>query len=309
MHQHATHMTFTASESWVILSPIEESIRRKIEAVGTPLKDWDIQINYGIKTGCNDAFIVSTAKRDEILASCQTEEERQRIEALIRPILRGKDIKRYGYNWAGLWLIATFPALHYDIDEYPAIRDYLLSFGKERLEQSGKSYLINGEQIKARKKTNNKWFETQDSISYWKDFEKPKIVYGEIQTDNEKEGYSFPAFSFDPNNAIVLNSGYIMTSNSVDMRFILSVLNSKLGRFLVKLYVTQLQKQQFRMLAQYVSLFPIPILPKEKMDDITRLIEAYSVHPPKDVEDRVDQTIYSWYKLNAEEQAFIQAFI
>ena len=163
-------MTFTASESWVILSPIEESIRRKIEAVGTPLKDWDIQINYGIKTGCNDAFIVSTAKRDEILASCQTEEERQRIEALIRPILRGKDIKRYGYNWAGLWLIATFPALHYDIDEYPAIRDYLLSFGKERLEQSGKSYLINGEQIKARKKTNNKWFETQDSISYWKIF-------------------------------------------------------------------------------------------------------------------------------------------
>lgn len=134
-------------------------------------------------------------------------------------------------------------------------------------------------------------------------------MYGEIQTDNEKEGYSFPAFSFDPNNAIVLNSGYIMTSNSVDMRFILSVLNSKLGRFLVKLYVTQLQKQQFRMLAQYVSLFPIPILPKEKMDDITRLIEAYSVHPPKDVEDRVDQTIYSWYKLNAEEQAFIQAFI
>ena len=168
VHQHATHMTFTASESWVILSPIEESIRRKIEAVGTPLKDWDIQINYGIKTGCNDAFIVSTAKRDEILASCQTEEERQRTEALIRPILRGKDIKRYGYNWAGLWLIATFPALHYDIDEYPAIRDYLLSFGKERLEQSGKSYLINGEQIKARKKTNNKWFETQDSISYWK---------------------------------------------------------------------------------------------------------------------------------------------
>ena len=168
VHQHATHMTFTASESWVILSPIEESIRRKIEAVGTPLRDWDISIYRGVLTGYNEAFIISTAKRDEILASCQTEEERQRTEALIRPILRGKDIKRYGYNWAGLWLIATFPALHYDIDEYPAIRDYLLSFGKERLEQSGKSYLINGEQIKARKKTNNKWFETQDSISYWK---------------------------------------------------------------------------------------------------------------------------------------------
>ena len=86
MHQHATRMAFTASESWVILSPIEESIRRKIEAVGTPLKEWDIQINYGIKTGYNEAFIISTAKRDEILANCQTEEERQRTEALIRRI-------------------------------------------------------------------------------------------------------------------------------------------------------------------------------------------------------------------------------
>ena len=85
----------------------------------------------------------------------------------ISPILRGRDIKRYGYNWAGLYLIATFPSRHYDIEQYPTVRDYLLSFGKERLEQTGKVYTVNGEKVKARKKTNNKWFETQDSISYW----------------------------------------------------------------------------------------------------------------------------------------------
>ena len=157
--------SFEGDAAWVILSPIEQSIKQKIEAVGTPLKDWDIQINYGIKTGCNEAFIVSTEKRNEILAN--SEEERKRTEELIRPILRGRDIKRYGYNWAGLYLIATFPSRHYDIEQYPAVRDYLLSFGKERLEQTGKVYTVNGEKVKARKKTNNKWFETQDSISYW----------------------------------------------------------------------------------------------------------------------------------------------
>lgn len=130
VHQHATRTAFSSSESWVILSPIEQSIRRKIEAVGTPLKDWDIQINYGIKTGYNDAFIISTQKRDEILAACQTEDERQRTEAVIRPILRGKDIKRYGYDWAGLWLINTHNGVKgkippIDIALYPAIKAHL----------------------------------------------------------------------------------------------------------------------------------------------------------------------------------------
>jgi hypothetical protein len=149
------------------LSPIEQSIKHKIESVGTPLKDWDIQINYGIKTGFNDAFIIPTETRDQILNNCQTEDERKRTDELIRPILRGRDIKRYGYEWAELYLIATFPSRHYDIDDYPAVKSYLLSFGIERLEQTGIERMVNGVKVKARKKTNNKWFEVQDSISYW----------------------------------------------------------------------------------------------------------------------------------------------
>ncbi len=134
---------FGTSEAWVILTPIEQSIKRKIESVGTPLKDWDIQINYGIKTGFNEAFIISSEKRDEILANCADEQERTRTENLIRPILRGRDIKRYSYHWSGLWLIATFPSRHYDIEMYPAVKDYLLSnFGMERLEQTGNEYII-----------------------------------------------------------------------------------------------------------------------------------------------------------------------
>jgi len=158
---------FADSIPWVILSPIEQSIKQKIESVGIPLKDWNIQINYGIKTGFNDAFIISTEKRDEILANCQTEDERVRTAELIRPILRGRDIKRYEYEWADLWIIATFPSRHYDIESYPAVKNYLLSIGIERLEQTGETHIVNGKKIKARKKTSNEWFETQDSISYW----------------------------------------------------------------------------------------------------------------------------------------------
>ncbi|MBF1601429.1 MAG: Eco57I restriction-modification methylase domain-containing protein [Prevotella sp.] len=167
----------STSDSWVILSPIEQSIKRKIEAVGTPLKDWDINIYRGVLTGCNEAFIISTAKRNEILANCQTEDERKRTAELIRPILRGRDIKRYGYEWAELWLIATFPSRHYNIEEYPAVKQYLLSFGIERLEQTGKTHIVNGEKVKSRKKTHNKWFETQDSISYWDLFFQPHICW------------------------------------------------------------------------------------------------------------------------------------
>ncbi|MDE7292660.1 MAG: type II restriction endonuclease, partial [Treponemataceae bacterium] len=85
------------------MSLIEQSIKRKIESVGVPLKDWNISINYGIKTGFNDAFIITKEKRDEILSNCKTEEERKKTAEIIRPILRGRDIKRYGYDWAGLY--------------------------------------------------------------------------------------------------------------------------------------------------------------------------------------------------------------
>ena len=306
VRQQDTICDFATSDSWVVLSPIEQSIKKKIEAVGTPLKDWDIQINYGIKTGCNEAFIISTEKRKEILDNCQTEDERKRTAELIRPILRGRDIKRYGYEWAELWLIATFPSRHYSIDEYPAVKQYLLSFGIERLEQTGKTHIVNGEKVKARKKTHNKWFETQDSISYWEDFSKPKIVYMEIQTDNEKEGYPFPCFSYDNSNKIVLNTAYIISSNTEDVRFILGVINSKMGRFLTKLYVSQLQERQFRMLAQYVKNFPIPKLPQNEIDYIIKAVEYNINKCNSELEEKINRAVCSWYNLNADELNFIE---
>ena len=221
MQQSGAVCEFANSDSWVILSPIEQSIKRKIEAVGTPLKDWDINIYRGVLTGYNEAFIISTEKREEILANCQSEDERERTAELIRPILRGRDIKRYGYNWAGLYLIATFPSRHYDIEQYPAVKNYLLSFGIERLEQTGKEHNVNGEKIKARKKTSNKWFETQDSISYWEDFSKPKIMYPNMT--------KYLPFYYDEKGLYQNDKSFMITGAHVS--YLAAFLNSSLFKF------------------------------------------------------------------------------
>ena len=103
-------------------------------------------INYGIKTGYNDAFIIDNPTKEALIADDPKSAE------VIKPVLRGRDIQRYQAQWQGLWLIATFPALGLNIDDYPAVKRYLLSFGKQRLEQAGKR-LPNGE--RSRKKTSN----------------------------------------------------------------------------------------------------------------------------------------------------------
>ena len=216
--QNSCDCSFTTKESWVILSPIEQSIKKKIESAGVPLKDWDISINYGIKTGFNDAFIISGEKREEILNNCKTKEERKKTDDLIRPILRGRDIKRYSYEYADLYLIATFPSKHYDIEEYPAVKEYLLTFGMERLEQTGKEYKKNGEKIKTRKKTNNKWFETQDSISYWDEFFQPHIGYCEI-------GIEMDACMIE-SGIFINNKIYMVTGNHLE--FLILFFNSRL---------------------------------------------------------------------------------
>ncbi len=297
VQQNGAECDFNNSDSWVILSPIEQSIKRKIEAVGTPLKDWDINIYRGVLTGYNEAFIISTEKREEILANCKSEDERTRTAELIRPILRGRDIKRYGYDWAGLYLIATFPSRHYDIEMFPAVKKHLLSFGIERLEQTGKTHIVNGEKVKARKKTSNKWFETQDSISYWEDFFKPKMLYMEIQTDNPNEGYPFPCFSYDTNNSIVLNTAYIMCSDTIDIRYVLGILNSSVGRIIARLYVTQLQERQFRMLAQYISKFPIPIIEDKRKDELIEYVQK-CFKDRSDYDTFINEIVYQIYGFN-----------
>ena len=296
MQQQNSICGFSNSDSWIILSPIEQSIKRKIEAVGTPLKDWDIQINYGIKTGFNDAFIISTEKREEILANCQTEDEHKKTAELIRPILRGRDIKRYGYEWAELWLIATFPSRHYDIDEYPAVKQYLLSFGIERLEQTGKTHIVNGEKMKARKRTNNKWFETQDNISYWEDFSKPKIIWKIIG--------SRLAFAIDNNGIMLNNACYLLTGNH--LAHILGFLNS--SSLIWYSEITNMNKTgvgDAQVGAQNIILFPIPSIIDE---EVVEIVEQLLSNPANSNLKRIlSERIYAIYGLDIEERSYLES--
>ena len=153
-----------------------------------------------------------------------------------------------------MYLIATFPSRHYDIDEYPSIKEYLLSFGKERLEQTGKTHIVNGKSIKARKKTNNKWFETQDSISYWEDFAKPKLVWAELaRTGN--------AFSVDFTNKMVGNTGYILTVDENDddtLYYLLGFLNSRVLLYCLNQITSRFDENGWRWLRQFVEQLRIP---------------------------------------------------
>ena len=265
VRQHAKPTRFDNAESWVILSDIEQRIKAKIEAIGTPLKDWNINIYRGILTGFNDAFIISKSKKDEILANCRTPEERKKTDEIIRPILRGRDIKRYGYEFADLYIITTFPSLKIDIESYPAVKQHLLSFGYDRLKQTGEKG--------ARKKTNNKWFETQDSISYWEDFSKQKIIYPDI---SEKLNFQIIEEEIYFNNTI-----YFITSETEDLDYLLKFLNSNLIDWYYKTLSVQLGEKAVRMFTIYVLNIPIP-------------------------NDRNRDNIYDSYQLTEEEKTFIE---
>ena len=257
---------FGSSDSWVVLSPIEQSIKKKIEAVGTPLRDWNINIYRGVLTGCNEAFIINTEKRDEILANCQTDDERTRTAELIRPILRGRDIKRYGYEWAELWLIAAFPSRHYNIDDYPSVKQYLLSYGIEKLEQTGKVHNVNGDKVKSRKKTNNKWFETQDSISYWEDFSKPKIVWNRIAAIKQ--------FAKVDESVYIQDSMHFIIGEKLN--YICSVLNSKIIQWLLSTIIGEAAGGNAGN-ADNIWNIPVPFVSSDKSISDNYLYEKYEL--------------------------------
>ncbi len=327
MQTHAVLSSFSSSESWSILSDIEYSIKTKIETVGTPLRDWNIQINYGIKTGFNDAFIIDSIKRKEILESCSCDEERQRTADIIRPILRGRDIKRYGNEWANLYLIATFPARHYDIELYPAIKNHLLSFAEEsliedghdwiaknhlaeycqkKLEQTGQDIVIDGQYVvdpqghneRSRKKTSNKWFETQDNISYWDLLSQPKIIWGEI-SDKSK-------FCLDIEGAYYPEATTFMLSGE-RLSYLLAFLNCNVSEYFFSLIGTTTGVGTVRWKKYKIMELPVPnTLPNEICDRVIQLSDDITQNGSVESIKDLNSLIYNIYELNQKEVDYIE---
>ncbi|MUU50657.1 class I SAM-dependent DNA methyltransferase [Helicobacter pylori] len=305
-----------STESFIFADATLLDLRDKIESVGTPLKDWNIQINYGIKTGANEAFIIPTEKRDEILNACKTQEERERTETLIKPILRGKDIKRYSYEWAHLWVI--FIPWHFpntdnpkNMEEneqdfsihYPIIYAHLLSHKDELLkrnkDETGKRY---------------EWYCLQRwAASYLQDFEKEKIVYGEIVQE--------PRFYLD-NGECELGYFYAEATSFIltgeHLHYLLGMLHSKLITFAFKTFYAGggLGESGYRYKKAFIERLPIPQITEknqELADKIIALVDKILQTKEKDpkantqgLEKEIDALVYQLYHLTDEEIKIIE---
>ncbi|MGI5845960.1 MAG: Eco57I restriction-modification methylase domain-containing protein [Alphaproteobacteria bacterium] len=259
-------MTFT-KEPWVILSPIEQSIKAKIEKYGTPLKDWDISINYGIKTGCNEAFIISKEKKDELITKDPKSAE------IIRPILRGRDIKRYGYEFADLWLIATHNGYkdvpRVDINKYPAVKEWLNS---------------HWEKISKREDKGDTPYNLRN-CAYLDDFNKPKIIYQELSQGSR--------FAIDNHGKyFISNTAYLLTGKH--LHYLLRFLNSKIIEFVFRNYYSISMGTGLRWLNQYVITLPIIIPSKEVEKELLSLSEL-----------NIEKYIANLYHLSDSEMQFI----
>jgi len=277
VQQQNTVCEFSSSDTWVILSPIEQSIKRKIEAVGTPLKDWNINIYRGVLTGYNDAFIISTEKRNEILANCQTEDERQRTAELIRPILRGRDIKRYGYVENGLYLINTHNGIRgkiprIRIEDYPSIKAHLDQYWdkiEKRADQGDTPYNLR-------------------NCAYLDDFSKPKIVWGNL---NLKASFAL----VEDNSFINAPSPMIVPASN----YLLGILNSKLADYYIRRLGVTRNGGYFEYKPMFVEQLPVPVDCKFK----TIIEEAVSRRD----ERQIDRIVYDMYGLSSEEIRYIES--
>ena len=295
VEQSSSTCDFKGSESWVILSPIEQSIKQKIESVGTPLKDWNINIYRGVLTGYNTAFIIDTAKRDEILANCKTADEKKRTAELIRPILRGRDIKRYGYDWADLWLINTHNGIkgklpRIKIEDYPAVKAHLDEHWdkiEKRADQGDTPYNLR-------------------NCAYMEDFFTQRIVYGQFQDGAE--------YSFAEEGIFLSSNEYMLITKNYSAKCLLAFLNSKIIEWLLSITTGSLggnakigQKSNFLKL-------PIPKLPEKQQAEfdsiVDKILKVKKEHKEAaEIEEVVDSKLYKFYSLTPEEIDFIETQI
>lgn len=247
-------------EPWSIRNKHHDSVLQKMN-VGTALKELPITINYGVKTGFNDAFFIDEKTKDKLIA------EDPKSAELIRPLLRGRDIEAWCTNCENQYLIGTFPALKLNIEEYPAIKNHLLSFGIERLEQTGAEHIVDGQKVKARKKTSNKWFETQDQIGYYKEFAKAKIIYPNMTSN-------FP-FNFDESGAMGNDKTFIITSTeeSFSLKSLVAIFNSNLAKLWIWYNCPELMGGTREIRKVYFENFKIPQDKPEILQELETLAD------------------------------------
>ncbi|MBF7047301.1 class I SAM-dependent DNA methyltransferase, partial [Campylobacter volucris] len=291
-----------SKESFTFNDESTNALKTKIEKLGTPLKDWHgLNINYGIKTGLNEAFIITTEKKDEILANCKDEDEKERTAKLIRKMLRGRDIKRYSYEWAGLWVINTHNGYKdenknqispINIADYPSLKKHLDEFYPQLEKRTDKG--ITPYNLR--------------NCAYIEEFEKEKIVYPCIMT---KEPY----FSYEINNSMATAPANIITSEKNILKYLIAFLNSDfvylvLRKFymgggiegelktnnLEKLPIPKINSKNEKLANELVSL----------VDEILKAKEQNKNANTQEQENKINSIVYKLYNLTEEEIKIIE---
>lgn len=271
------------ADSWTIGSDTEQRIKAKIEAKGKPLKDWDIQINYGIKTGYNEAFIIDGKKRDELIA------QDPRSDEIIKPLLRGRDIKRYKAEWQNLWLINSHNGVkelgipRIDVPkDYPAIYQHLRQFE---------------EKLKKRQDKGDHWTNLRN-CAYIQEFEKEKIIYPNMTL--------FLPFIYDANCFYTNQKCFIITSPTINLKYLVGFFNSKVSHRWIRKNCPELQGGTRELSKIFFQNIPIPLITETSQLNIIQLVEQIIVSKEKGedttaLEQQIDNMVYKQYDLTYDE--------
>lgn len=239
---------FDEEKGFVFLDDSLQIIKSKLDLLGEALIKWPIKMNSGIKTGLDKAFIIEKEKYDDLI-----KKDRKNKEILV-PLLRGKNIGRYECDFKDLYLVGTFPAKKLNIDDYPSLKSYLETF-LPGIQQTGKPN---------RKKTSNKWFETQDSIVYYEEFEKEELIWAKMTKTSK--------FTYDTKGYYIPVTGFIMVGEK--LKYLLAMLNSKLIEFaFLNLYGGKTLGEGLDFRISFLEKLPILVPNQEQEEYLTNLAD------------------------------------
>jgi hypothetical protein len=305
-----------SDNTWTLGDDRVLALKEKIEKIGKPLKDWNVKIYRGVLTGYNDAFIIDTETRNRILANCKTEEERKRTEEIMKPVLRGRDIEKYYYKWAGLWVIiipAGWTNNHRGRENpeeffkktFPALYKHFMNFSN--VKTRGKGLFDRDDQ-------GDYWWELRH-CDYYSEFEKEKIVWQEIVRE--------PSFAYDNTGIYVEATGFLMTGRN--LKYLLGLLNSNPVAFFFKTFYAGggLGEDGYRYKKAFLEQLPLPPITKEnqpladqivqKVQEILSLTQSpdYGTNKEKqqkvkELEKEIDELVYKLYNLTEEEIKIIE---
>ncbi|ELR7242034.1 Eco57I restriction-modification methylase domain-containing protein [Campylobacter coli] len=292
-----------SKESFTFSDENTSALKAKIERIGTPLKEWHgLNIYRGILTGYNEAFIITTEKRNEILANCKDEAEKERTAKLIRKMLRGRDIKRYSYEWAGLWVINTHNGYKnqngekveaINIENYPSLKKHFDEFYPQLEKRTDKG--LTPYNLR--------------NCAYLDEFEKEKIVWNPVSGEY--------LFSYIKEHIFFNNSLFMMTLDVFSLKYILAFMNSNCYKWLITLKTNLIQTGSYAYGAKdKIERLPIPKInsKNEKLanelinlvDEILKAKEQDKNVNTQELENKINSLVYKLYNLTEEEIKIIE---